>query len=53
MNDEIMLFDEINNLIATIEQSDFITIEYIYDELVNMLVNYEGDFNIEKSGETR
>ena len=53
MNDEIMLFDAINNLITNIEQSDLISVEYIYDELVNILINYEGEINIDKSGETR
>jgi len=49
----IDLFNEINNLITGIEQSDFITVEFIYDELVSILVQYEGEINIGKSGETK
>jgi len=47
------LFNEINNLITSIEQSDFITVEFIYDELVSILVQYEGEINIGKGGATK
>ncbi len=49
----IDLFNEINNLITGIEQSDFITVEFIYDQLVSILVQYEGEINLGKSGETK
>jgi len=51
--DDLALFHCLNNLVTDIEQNDLISVSYIYDELVCLLVAYEGETNFGKRGETK